>query len=107
MNKSRYGVKFATIAAAATLLTLAAMPARAQAPGGSYLETCAHVRSFGDRLIADCRRIDGGWNRTALRDVGSCVGGVANMNGHLTCNHARQYYGSSWRHDHNDYYYGR
>jgi hypothetical protein len=94
MDKYRYGGKCATIAAAAMLLSLAALPARAQAPGGSYLETCTHVRPFGDRLIADCRRMDGAWNRTALHDFDSCVGGIANMDGQLTCNHARRDYGA-------------
>ena len=123
MDKNRHGAKFATMTAAAILLSLAAMPARAQAPGGSYLETCTHVRSFGDQVTADCRRVDGSWGRTALRDADSCVGGISNMNGQLACNHARRDYGemrrrpdwdrryegsgSSWRYDRNDAYYGR
>jgi hypothetical protein len=73
------------------MLTLAVPAARAQAPGGSYLETCTNVRAFGDRVIADCRRMDGGWNRTALHDVDRCVGGIANTNGNLTCNHGRNF----------------
>ena len=94
MDKYRYGGRCATIAAAAILLSLAALPARAQAPGGSYLDTCTHVRTFGDRLIADCRRMDGAWNRTELNDFDSCVGGIANMDGQLACNHARRDYGA-------------
>jgi hypothetical protein len=92
MNNYRYA-RGATIAAAAMLLSLGALPVQAQAPGGSYLETCTNVRSIGDRVIADCRRVDGGWTRTVLRDADSCVGGIANMNGQLTCNHARRGYG--------------
>ncbi len=123
MDKNRYSAKFATIAGAAVLLSLAAIPARAQAPGGSYLESCTHVRSSGDRVIADCRRVDGSWNRAELGGAQGCVGGIANTNGQLTCNHAGRDYGemrrhpgsdrryegsgSSWRHDRNDAYYGR
>ena len=98
MNSYRYGSKGAAIAAATMLLALAAVPARAQAPGGSYLQTCTHVRGGGDRVIADCRRVDGSWNRTMLRDADSCVGGIANMNGNLTCNHARREFGEMRNH---------
>jgi hypothetical protein len=105
--------RFATIAGAAVLLSLAALPARAQAPGGSYLETCTHVRPYGDGIIADCRRVDGSWGRTALRDVDRCVGGIANMNGNLTCNRGGERrwdgYGSSrdYRPDYDRDHYGR
>lgn len=98
MDKYRYGGKCATIAAAAILLSLAAIPARAQAPGGSYTETCRHIQAFGDRVIADCRRVDGGWNRTELQGAQGCVGGIANMNGQLTCNQARRDYGANRDH---------
>jgi hypothetical protein len=73
------------IAAAAVLSALGAIPAQAQVPGGSYLETCSNVRAFGDRIIADCRRADGAWSRTALRDPRRCVGDIANTNGQLAC----------------------
>jgi hypothetical protein len=74
-------------------------PAHAQpAPQGSYLGSCTHVRMHGDRLVAQCRRINGAWDRTAL-DVAGCSGDIANLNGHLSCNRAtREGYGSSdWR----------
>ena len=92
----RHGAKGATITAAALLLAFAALPARAE-PGGSYLQSCTHVRSFGDRVIADCRRVDGSWNRTELRGADGCVGGIANMNGHLTCNGGGRNYGEMRR----------
>jgi hypothetical protein len=93
----RDGFRCAVIAGAAMFLSLAATPALAQGvPGGSYLRTCSNVRMFSDRLVAECRRMDGSWDRTVLRDVGRCVGGVANMNGQLTCNYGEPGYGSSY-----------
>ena len=98
MKQFRSGGLGAAIAGAALLLSLGAMPAHAQAPGGSYLDSCSNVRAFGDRLIADCRRMDGGWNRTALHDLGSCAGDISNRNGQLTCGRGGgQGYGSSYQ----------
>ena|SRR5215469_18800804 len=83
-------------------------PAQAQpGPQGSYLNSCRHVGMEGDRLIADCRRMDGNWERTVL-DIDRCVGDIGNVNGHLTCNRGgrggwHEGYGSSrsddWRAD--------
>jgi hypothetical protein len=89
------------------LLSFAAMPAHAQMPDGSYLQTCSNVRGGGDQLFADCQRMDGSWARTALRDVNSCVGDIANMNGHLTCNRGGPSYGSSYAPERYRNYYGR
>lgn len=93
MNRNGHVRQYATIAAAAVLLSLAALPARAQAPAGSYLETCTHIRGFGDRIIADCRRVDGAWTRTALRDVDSCSGDISNQNGRLSCARGGRHFG--------------
>ena len=93
MDKYRFGGRCAAIAAAAALLSLAALPARAQMPGGSYMQTCTHIQGAGDRVIADCRRMDGSWNRSVLNDADRCVGGIANMDGHLTCNRGGRDYG--------------
>ena len=84
---SRYGrnARAAAITAAAMLLALAATAAEAQTPGGTYLRSCSNIRVSGDRVTADCRRADGGWNRTALRDADRCAGDIANANGQLTC----------------------
>jgi hypothetical protein len=88
--------KCSLIAGAAVLLSLAAAPIHAQgSPPGSYLRTCTHVATRGDALIADCRRTDGGWGRTALRDVNRCVGDIGNMDGQLACNGGKRDYG--WR----------
>jgi len=106
------GAGHASIAAAAMLVALA-IPAHAQGvPGGSYLQSCTNVRIFGDRVIADCRRMDGSWDRTALRDIDRCIGGIANMNGRLTCTYGERGYGSSReyrpRGGYHEYYgYGR
>ena len=89
------GVRAAAIAGAAIVMSLAASPALAQVPGGSYLRTCSDARMFGDRLVAECQTMDGGLRRTVLRDVDRCVGGIANMNGRLTCNYGEPGYGSS------------
>ena len=98
MDSYRQGATGIAIAAAAILLTFVALPARAEAPGGSYLQTCTHVRSSGDRVTADCRRVDGSWNHAELGNADTCVGGIANMNGQLTCNRARRDYGEMRRH---------
>ena len=74
-------------------------PAHAQpAPQGSYLNSCTNVGMRGDRLFAECRRMDGSWERTVL-DVDRCVGDIGNLNGHLNCSRgSREGYGSSgWR----------
>ena len=77
-------------------LSLATAPVHAQGvPPGSYLRTCSHVAVYGDRLIADCRRTDGSWGRTALRDVDRCVGDIGNMDGQLACNRGDRSYGWS------------
>ena len=90
------GAARAPIAAAALLAALVAIPAYGQGvPGGSYLESCTNVHIFGDRVVADCRRVDGGWDRTVLRDVDRCVGGIANMNGRLICTYGERGYGAS------------
>src|SRR5262249_51560151 len=86
----------------AALLLAGAMyvqPAHAQpAPQGSYLNSCNNVGMDGDRLIADCRRPDGGWHRTAL-DIHRCVGDIANINGQLNCNRGPRggYATEDWR----------
>ena len=80
------------------LLSFAAAPVHAQgggAPPGSYLRTCRHVATYGDRLMADCRRTDGSWGRTALRDVDRCTGDIGNMDGQLACNRGERDYGWS------------
>lgn len=73
------------IAGAAMLLPLAAAPAEAQVPGGSYLQSCRDVQVRGNRITALCRTERGRWNRTSLSHIGRCVGGIANADGRLVC----------------------
>jgi CVNH domain len=90
--------KCSLIAGAAMVLSFAAAPVHAHAQGappGSYLRTCTHVATRGDTLVADCRRTDGSWGRTALRDVDRCVGDIGNMDGRLACNRGERSYGWS------------
>jgi hypothetical protein len=82
----------ASVAGAAILLSFAALPAHAQMPGGSYAETCTNVQGWGGRLVAECRREDGSWARTAL-DINGCTGDISNQNGRLDCNRGRRSHG--------------
>jgi hypothetical protein len=99
-------MKIAIGASVALLLAAAfcAQPAYAQrTPQGSYLNSCRNVGMDGGKLIADCRRPDGGWHRTAL-DIDRCAGDVANIGGRLSCNRdQREGYARSargnWRDD--------
>lgn len=93
MTRFLTGGACAAIAGAALVFSLGTTPAQAQ-QRGSYLRSCTHVRAHGDRIIADCRRAGGGWNRTVLRDADACVGDISNQNGYLTCS-----YGSRHRYD--------
>jgi hypothetical protein len=90
-------IKSAAFAGATTvLMSVALIPVHAQgyAPGGSYLESCTDVRVSGDRIVAECGRVDGTLGRTVLRGFDSCVGDIANINGRLTCSRGEGY-GSS------------
>lgn len=81
-------IGFAAMALAG-FVAMAPTPAQAQGvPPGSYLQTCSDVRIYGDRLSAVCRRPDGGFSRTGLRDPQRCVSDIANINGQLRCQYA-------------------
>jgi hypothetical protein len=79
------GSVLGAVAAAALLSPLAAVPAAAQMPGGSYLQSCHDVQVRGDRLIATCRTRDGDWNQTSLNNIDQCAGGISNYGGRLVC----------------------
>jgi len=88
MTTAKLAGKCGIIAGSVMMLSLAAVPASAQGlPNGSYMQTCRNVAVHGDRLLADCRRTDGSWARTALQKVDRCAGDIGNMNGQLACNH--------------------
>jgi hypothetical protein len=83
----RLPMRIAIAALMALMLSALAGAAQAQ-PGGSYLASCWDVRMRGDTLLALCRRMDGGMQRSILPDVRSCVGDIGNQNGVLVCNRA-------------------
>lgn len=85
MKRYLSGGALAALAGAAMLLPLAAAPASAQVPGGSYTRTCRDIDMRGDRVVATCRTEEGRWNRTAIDGVGQCAGGLANADGRLVC----------------------
>jgi hypothetical protein len=90
--------KCGLIVGAAMALSFTVGAAHAQSvPRGSYLRSCTHIETYGDRLSADCRRTDGSWARTAIRDVDRCVGDIGNMDGQLVCNGGRPDYSSYGR----------
>jgi hypothetical protein len=67
-----------TLKAAAFILPLAVMmPAQAQQMS-TYQDSCRQIRVHGATLAADCRRMDGGFNETAIE-----IRGIANIDGNL------------------------
>jgi hypothetical protein len=69
--------------AGAVVLTAAAAPALAQAPG-SYRITCRNISQVGPMLSAVCAARNGAPVASRL-DVRGCVGDISNQNGRLTC----------------------
>ncbi len=61
------------------------MHSAAQAPGGSYRETCRDVEVRGSTLYANCKDANNEWRRTELRDYDRCGGEIQNLNGSLQC----------------------
>jgi hypothetical protein len=77
-------------ALAAVLLTGIGWSASAEAQGvpqGSYLRSCQGAHTEGDTLVARCRTVDGGEQRSALAGVNRCVGDIGNNNGQLQCSY--------------------
>jgi hypothetical protein len=67
-----------TLKSAAVILPIAfALPAQAQQVS-SYQDSCRHIRVHGATLAADCRRMDGSFNETAIE-----IRGIANIDGNL------------------------
>jgi len=93
-----WGMRAAGMAvAAAAVLSVGLASAEAQTAGGNYLQSCRDIRAYGNSISAVCQRPDGGWQRTALRNVNGCAGGIANVGGQLSCARTGQYYGMSDR----------
>ncbi len=54
-------------------------------PPGDYKRTCRNMRMDGNRLSANCQRMDGSWNNTSLKNVDRCQSPIYNQNGNLRC----------------------
>lgn len=54
------------------------------APHNTYRETCRDIRTDGDTLRATCKKVDGGWRDTSLKNFNRCVR-IVNEDGHLRC----------------------
>jgi hypothetical protein len=52
------------------------------------VQTCRDIRTVGNTLEAVCDTGNGGWNRTALRNVDRCTSGIENIYGSLQCTKA-------------------
>ena len=57
---------------------------RRSLPGGSYKDSCHHIRMHHHKLEAECQKRDGEWQHSSL-NVKNCYGSVVNNNGHLRC----------------------
>mgnify|MGYP001291939545 CR=1 FL=1 len=55
-----------------------------QLPPGSWKMSCRDATVVGNRLYADCRRMNGKWRETEIR-LDRCRGPIANMDGRLVC----------------------
>jgi CVNH domain-containing protein len=60
--------------------------AYAQAPPGSYQQSCRDYRMQGSTLTALCRRAGGRGELLTALNVAHCVGDIGNNNGQLVCN---------------------
>ncbi|HKV93645.1 MAG TPA: hypothetical protein VJW20_13945, partial [Candidatus Angelobacter sp.] len=57
----------------------------AQAPSGSYQQTCRDIGVRGSTLYARCKDTNNEWRDTQLQDYGRCRGEIQNLNGSLQC----------------------
>jgi len=75
------GTRICRIVALAAVLGAGA--AHAQAPGGSYSQSCSNISVSGNVLHAKCRTMQGALVDTQLNLP--CNGSIDNINGRLTC----------------------
>jgi hypothetical protein len=83
-NDMRY-ITALKVAALALGLGGAAITCQAQAPGGSYQQTCRDIGVRGSTLSATCKDEGGNWRSTQLSDFQRCNGEIQNLNGNLSC----------------------
>lgn len=57
----------------------------AQAPSGSYQQTCKDIGVRGSTLYARCKDTNNEWRDTQLQDYDRCRGEIQNLNGSLQC----------------------
>jgi hypothetical protein len=74
---------------AGAMLAIASSAAFAQAPPGSYRESCRDIRMQGPTLTALCRRAGGRGEQLTALNIEHCVGDIGNNNGNLVCNGGR------------------
>jgi hypothetical protein len=99
MANYRRRAKDALLTGAAAVLLLSAAAVQGEdLPGGSFRRSCTDVEKQDGSITAHCRRADGAWERSTLNDVDRCMGGLANIDGRLTCNTQLRSYG--WDRDH-------
>jgi len=77
------------LAALAACFTMAGAASAADAPQGSYLETCRNPYVEGDKLHAECQDDAGKWKKTWLQGYQYCAGDITNEDGLLKCNGGR------------------
>lgn len=70
---------------AGVILAVGSSSAFAQAPPGSYRESCRDIRIHGPTLTALCRRANGRGEHLTALNIAHCVGDIGNNNGHLIC----------------------
>jgi hypothetical protein len=80
----------------------AAITCQAQAPGGSYQQTCRDIGVRGSTLHATCKDEGGNWRNTQLSDFQRCSGEIQNLNGNLSCTGGNNGNYGDHRDDHHD-----
>ena len=61
-------------------------------PPGDYVQTCRNIRTYGNRLEAECQKRNGDWRRTSLDNIDQCRR-IVNIDGHLSCGGSGYGYG--------------
>ena len=54
------------------------------APRDTYRETCRDIHTAGNTLKASCKKVDGGWRDTSLKNFNRCQR-IVNEDGNLRC----------------------
>jgi CVNH domain len=54
-------------------------------PSGGYMQTCQDIRTDGTTLLANCKKRNGKWKQSSLRNFNECPSEIENSNGRLVC----------------------